>query len=102
MVPMQRSWRGFEPGEPLQSPPRATAGLIGATVLAVLPSLGSPARAALLVGDSKSSVFANCTGCGSGSTATSLALSTFTLDITTPFTFNVPATRPRSLWHNWK
>ena len=51
-------------------------------MLAVLVSAGSEAGAAvILAGNSNSSTFSGCVGCGSGSTATSLLLSTFTLNI---------------------
>jgi hypothetical protein len=66
--------------------------LAGAALIAVLFSVDSEAAPILiLAGDSNSSTFSNCTGCGGGSTATSLALSSFTLNITTPFPFDVTA-----------
>jgi hypothetical protein len=61
---------------------RGLARLAGAVLIAVLVSAGSEAGAAvILAGNSNSSTFSGCVGCGSGSTATSLLLSTFTLNI---------------------
>ena len=69
---------------------RRLARLAGAVLIAVLVSVGSEAGAAvILAGNSNSSTFSGCVGCGSGSTATSLLLSTFTLNIN-PVSFSAP------------
>ena len=71
--------------------------LAAAALMAVVLLVSSGARAAvILAGDSNSSTLSNCVGtpastCGSGGTVTSLGLSSFTLDIVTPFSFSVSA-----------
>ena len=83
MVPNTRSelTRFNRPGR--EAPHVSTlARLAGAVLIAVLVSAGSEAGAAvILAGNSNSSTFSGCVGCGSGSTTTSLLLSTFTLNI---------------------
>ena len=71
--------------------------LAAAALMAVVLLVSSGARAAvILAGDANSSTLSNCVGtpastCGSGGTVTSLGLSSFTLDIITPFSFSVSA-----------
>jgi hypothetical protein len=67
---------------------RRVVALVAATAAVVLV-MGAQAGAVILAGNSNTSTFSGCTGCGLGSTSTSLNLSTFNLQIA-PVTFSAP------------
>lgn len=67
---------------------RRSMAIVGVVAGALLSATTQADAGVILAGNSNSSTFTGCTGCGAGSTSTSLKLSTFDLQITNPMTFS--------------